>query len=163
MSEQELCQIGSWLDSGTDCEYGCRISNEGHHLRNSESLFQRWSVILTQRVIALSEVHVLAGVQSGEQPPNQLNKWRILRDIADMDALTHSLESLCDPFSTDYQNSELVNLSPGKVANKETKIYFLLRLERSELDRINFAVEFAADQSRFLKTVPTKKGYKLCC
>ena len=37
-------------------------------------------------------------ISSGEQPPNQLNKWRILRDNADMDALTHSLESLCDQF-----------------------------------------------------------------
>ena len=71
--------------------------------------------------MALSEVRELAGVQSGEQPANQLNKWRILRDNADMDALTHSLESLCDPFSTDHQNSELFNLSSGKVANKETK------------------------------------------
>ena len=42
---------------------------------------------------------------------NQLNKWRILRDNADMCALTHSLESLCDPFSTDHQNSELYLLS----------------------------------------------------
>ena len=93
-------------------------------LRNSESLFQRWSVTLTQLVIALSEVHELAGVQSGEQPPDQLNKWRIFRDNADMDALTHSLDSLCDPFSTDHQNSELVNLSSGKVASKERKNIF---------------------------------------
>ena len=42
--------------------------------RNSESSFRRWSVTLTQRGMALSEVHELAGVQSGEQPLNKLNK-----------------------------------------------------------------------------------------
>ena len=50
--------------------------------RNSESLFRRWSVTLTQRGMALSEVHELAAVQSGKQPPNKLNKLRILRDNA---------------------------------------------------------------------------------
>ena len=83
--------------------------------RNSESSFRRWSVTLTQRRMALSEVHELGGVQSGEQPPNKLNKWRILRDNADMDALTHSLESLCDLCSTYHQNSELFILSSGKI------------------------------------------------
>ena len=63
----------------------------------------------------------MTGVQSGEQPTNKLNKWRILRDNADIGAITHSIESLCDQFSTDLQNSELFNLSSGKVANKETK------------------------------------------
>ena len=55
--------------------------------------------------MAILEARGLAGVQSGEQPADQLNKWRILRDNANMDALTHSLESLCAPFSTDQQNS----------------------------------------------------------
>ena len=92
--------------------------------RNSESSFRRWSVTLSQRGMSLSEVCELAGVESAEQPANQLNKWRILSDNADMDALTHSLESLCNPFSTDHQNSELFNLSSGKAANEETKNIF---------------------------------------
>ena len=74
--------------------------------------------------MAISAVRELAGVQSDEQPPNQLSKWRILRNNADRDALTHSLESLCDIFSTDHQNSKLFILSSGKVANKETKNIF---------------------------------------
>ena len=129
--------------------------------RNSESSFRRWSVTLTQRGMALSEVHELAGVQSGEQPANKLNKRRILRDNADMESLTHSLESLCDLFFTDHQNCELFNLSSGKGTNKETKKYFLSRLEQGELDRINFAIECEADQSRFSNTVPRKNVVKL--
>ena len=66
--------------------------------QNSESLFKRWSVTLTQNGMALSEVRELSGVQSGQQPANQLNKWRILRNNADMDALRHCL---CDLFSID--------------------------------------------------------------
>ena len=73
--------------------------------RNSESSVRTWSVTLTQRGMAILEARGLAGVQSGEQPADQLNKWRILRDNANMDALTHSLEILCAPFSTDHQNS----------------------------------------------------------
>ena len=42
--------------------------------RNSESSFRRWSVTLTQRGMALLEVHELVGVQSDEQPLNKLNK-----------------------------------------------------------------------------------------
>ena len=34
--------------------------------RNSERSFRRWSVTVTQRGVALSEVRELAGVQSGE-------------------------------------------------------------------------------------------------
>ena len=73
--------------------------------------------------MAISKVRELAVVQSDEQPPNHLNKWRILRNNADMDALIHSLESLCDLFSTDHQNSKLFILSSGKVANRETKSF----------------------------------------
>ena len=89
---------------------------------NSEISFRRWSVTLTQRGMALSEVHELAGVQSGEQPSNKLNKWRILRDNADMDALTHSLESLCDALSTDQQNSSICHRE--KLQTKKQKKNF---------------------------------------
>ena len=51
--------------------------------RDSEDACRRWSITLTQRSMALSELNELVGLQSGEGPEKQLTKSRIRRDNAD--------------------------------------------------------------------------------
>ena len=77
--------------------------------RNSESAFRRWSITLMQCDMALSELRELVGIQ----PVNQTRKWRIQRDNADMDALTNTLNKMCNPFATNSP-AELVNISSGR-------------------------------------------------
>ena len=77
--------------------------------RNSESAFRRWSITLTLRGMALSELREVVGIQSGEVPVNQTRKWRIQHDYADMDALTITLNKMCNPLATDSP-AELVNI-----------------------------------------------------
>ena len=92
--------------------------------RNSENSFRRWSVKLSQRGMALSELRKLVGLQAGEEPANQMRKCRITRDNADKDALTNALNSTCNPFAPDSP-TELVNISSGKAAKDETTTVLL--------------------------------------
>ena len=89
--------------------------------RNSESAFRRWAITLTQRVMALSELKSLVGMQEGEQPLNQLRPWRIERDNNDMDKLKKAIMETCNPFD---QSNELLNLATGKAARPDTKTTF---------------------------------------
>ena len=126
--------------------------------RNSDCAFQRWSVTLTQRGMALSELKQLVGLQSGEEPANQQRKWRIKRDNADIDALTNALNSTCNPF-TSHSPHELVNLSSGKSTAKETEEFLLSTLSRGEEHRLKFERECSDDSSLFLKTMPRIKMF----
>ena len=123
---------------------------------NSDSAFQRWSVTLTERGMALSELRQLVGLHLGEEPGNQVRKWRIKRDNADIDALTHALNTTCNPFAC-HSPYNLVNVSSEKSALKETEQFLLRTLIRREEHRIKFERECSDDNSRFLKTVPRIK------
>lgn len=123
---------------------------------NSESAFRRWSVTLTQRGMALSELKDMVGLQSGEEPANQLRPWRIKRDNADINALAIALSNTCNPFASDSP-VELVNVSSGKIARDDTKNFLLGTLERGKSLRLKFESECATDGSRFLKTVSRMK------
>ena len=120
--------------------------------RNNESAFRRWSITLTQRGMALSELKHLVGLQSGEQPANQLRPWRVKRDNADIETLTSAINSTCNPFDTGSPQ-ELVNVASGKSAKEETKDYLLSTLKRGADLRSKFESECEADSSRFLKSV----------
>ena len=124
--------------------------------RNSENAFRRWSVTLTQRGMALSELRKLVGLQAGEEPANQMRKCRITRDNADKDALTNALNSTCNPFASDSP-AELVNISSGKAATDETTTFLLDTLARGKRLRLQFEGECATDASRFLKPVARTK------
>ena len=92
--------------------------------RNSESAFRRWYVTLTQRGMPLSELREMVGLQSGEEPANQLRKLRIRRDNADMNALANALNNTCNSFATD-SHAVLIDVSAGKTTKEETKTLWI--------------------------------------
>ena len=124
--------------------------------RNSVNAFRRWSVTLTQRGMALSELRKLVGLQAGEEPANQMRKCRITRDNADKDALTNALNSTYNPFASDSP-TELVNISSGKAAKDDTTTFRLDTLARGRRLRLQFEGECATDTSRFRKPVARTK------
>ena len=124
--------------------------------RNSEDACRRWCITLTQRRIALSELYDLVNLQSGEEPAKQLTKSRIRRDIAGMNSVTVTLNSMCTPFANDAP-ADLVNIASGKAANELTKHFLLGTLERGRTLRLQFENECLVDGSRFLKPVARTK------
>ncbi len=124
--------------------------------RDSEDACRRWSVTLTQRSMALSELYQLVNLQSGEEPDKQLTKARIQRDNADMKSVTITLNNTCNPFASDAP-AGLVNISSGKAANEGTKKFLLRTLERGRTLRLQFESECLVDGSRFLKPVSRTK------
>lgn len=104
----------------------------------------------------MSELRQMAGLQTGEEPLNQLKKCRIRRDNADMDVLAKTLDNTCNPFASNSPTS-LVNLASGKNANKETEQFLLDTLLRGRQLWLWFEEECATDSSRFLKTVVRQK------
>ena len=123
--------------------------------RDSEDACRRWSITLTQRSMALSELYEMVNLQSGEQPEKQLTTSRIRRDNADMNSVTTTLTSTCNPF--DDAPADLVNISSGKAANEETTKFLLSTLKRGRTLRIQFETECSEDESRFLKPVARTK------
>lgn len=126
--------------------------------RNSESAFRRWSITLTQRGMALSELRQLVGLHSGEHPASQSQPWRVRRDNNDIETLARVINDTCNPFAT-HSPHELVNLATGKEAKEETKVYLLSTLKRGVDLRQKFETECEADNSRFLKTVKRAKVF----
>ena len=124
--------------------------------RDSEDACRRWNITLTQRSMALSELYQLVNLQSGEEPQKQLTKSRIRRDNADMNSVSKTLINTCNPFGNDSP-ADLVNISSGKAANEETKMYLLGILERGRTLRLKFETECSVDGSRFLKPVARTK------
>lgn len=124
--------------------------------RDSEDACRRWSITLTQRSMALSELYELVNLQSGEEPEKQLTKSRIKRDNADMNSVAITLNSTCNPFANDAP-AGLVNISSGKAANEGTQKFLLGTLERGRTLRLQFENECSVDGSRFLKPVARTK------
>ena len=98
----------------------------------------------------------MVGLQSGEEPGNQLREWRIRRDNADMNALANPQNNTCNPFATDSL-AVLVNVSSGKTTKRETKTYLLGALADGTTLRLKFEGECTVDGSCFLKTVARTK------
>jgi hypothetical protein len=84
--------------------------------RNSESAFSRWSITLAQGSM------VLLDIQTREEPANQLKKWRIAWDNADMNSVTLLLKDTCNPFADNAPNA-LINISSGKAASEKTAAF----------------------------------------
>ena len=87
--------------------------------------------------MALSELYDLVNLQSGEEPAKQLTKSRIRRDNADMNSVTITLNSTCNPFANDAP-ADLVNIALGKAANELTKHFLLGTLEWGRTQRLQF-------------------------
>ena len=120
--------------------------------RNSDRAFRRWSITLTQRGMALSELRQLVDLREGEDPTTQLRPWRIKRDNFDIDSLYNFLQGTCNLFDKVPQN-DLVNVASGKVAKEETKQFLLSVFGRGADLRDKFAKESETDSVRFLKPV----------
>lgn len=123
---------------------------------NSQSAFRRWSITLTQRTMALSELCEMVSFQTGEEPANQVKKSRIERDNTNMVFLTNTVKNTCNPFADD-SSAELVNISSGRSANTSTKAFLLGTIARGRNLRQQFQNECEADESRFLKPVSRSK------
>ena len=89
---------------------------------NSGKAFRLWSVTLTQRGMALSELYKQVDLLSSESPSSQLKNSRITRDNCDIKSLTDTLNNTCHPFSNNVP-VDLVNVSTGKAASLETTSY----------------------------------------
>ena len=120
--------------------------------RNSHNAFRRWSVALTQRGMALSELRESAGLPKGEEPSSQLRSYQIRKDNADMKALFETLRRTCNPFAIDI-TPELINVSSEKTVKEQTSKFLLGTLQRGKDLRLKVLTECSIEGTRFLKPV----------
>ena len=106
--------------------------------------------------MALTDLCELVSLPKGEEPVNQLRKWRIKRDNADMIVISKTVNNTCNPFA-DHSPADLVNVSSGRAANEATKRYLLETLNRGNKLRMQFEKECEEDESRFLQPVAKTK------
>ncbi len=120
--------------------------------RNSESAMRRWSLTMTQRAMAVTELRSFAGLEVGESASTQCRPARVRKDHQQMDVLSAKLDEFCNPFA-DEAPSSLVNIATGHTASDTTERYLLDTLQRGKDERDKFLQEWESDNSRFLKPV----------
>jgi len=120
--------------------------------RNSENAMRRWSLTMTQRAMAVTELRTFAGLEQGESAAAQCRPSRIKKDNLQMATLSAKIDEFCNPF-TDDAPSALVNIATGQTASKATESYLLNTLKRGPEAREQFTTEWDSNNSRFLKTV----------
>ena len=128
--------------------------------RNSESAMRRWSLSMTQRATAVTELRALVGLEQGETTASQYRPLRIKKDNNQMEELGAKIEEFCNPFRKDAPTS-LVNVATGQVASQATKFYLLHVLERGQNERDKFKEEWIANSSRFLEPVKRTHVYRI--
>jgi hypothetical protein len=121
-------------------------------LRNSEKAMRRWSLNMTQRATAVTELRTFAGLEMGETVTSQCRPSRIKRDNNQMAELSAKIDEFCNPFRDDAPTS-LVNIATGQVASKPTESYLINTLKRGEDERDKFQDEWKKDNNRFLQPV----------
>ena len=110
--------------------------------------YVQWSITLTQRGMALSELYKQVELQSSESPSSQLKNSRITRDNCDIKSLTDTLNNTCHPFSSTVP-VDLVNVSTGKAASLETTSC----IQRGDITKKKFEDECLTDSTRFMQTL----------
>lgn len=120
--------------------------------RNSENALRRWSLTMSQRAMAVSELRTFAGLEVGESASAQCRPSRIKKDNRQMTALSQKIDEFCNPFGGDVPNT-LVNLATGRAATKATEQYLLQTMDRGQTEREKFLEEWNSDSTRFLKPV----------
>ena len=105
--------------------------------RNSEGAMRRWSLSMTQRATAVTELRALVGLEQGETATSQCRPSRIKKDNRQMAELGAKIEEFCNPFRDDAPTS-LVNVATGQVASQPTESYLLHVLKRGKMSEINF-------------------------
>ena len=120
--------------------------------RNSENAMRRWSLSMTQRATAVTELRTLAGLELEETASTQCRPSRIKKDNSQMAELSAKIDEFCNPFRDDAPAS-LVNVATGKAASKATESYLLNVLKRGQDERDKFQDEWNTNSSRFLEPV----------
>ncbi|XP_041481075.1 uncharacterized protein LOC121428475 [Lytechinus variegatus] len=120
--------------------------------RNSENAVKRWSIALTQRAMAVTELRSFSGLDNGESPSVQCRPSRVCRDNKQMATLSATIDEFCNPFSPEAPTS-LVNLATGQTASDTTTTYLLDTLKRGKGEREKFQEEWSKDSNRFLRSV----------
>ena len=92
--------------------------------RNSENAMQRWSVTMTQRAMAVTELRSFVGLELGENTTAQCRPSRIKRDNIHMTVLRNKIDEFCNPFADDAPTI-LVNIATGQAASKLTESYLI--------------------------------------
>lgn len=118
--------------------------------RNSEHAIRRWSITMTQRAMAVTELRSYAGLEMGENATVQCSPSRIKRDNNQMAVLSSKMDEFCNPFSDDAP-SKLVNITTGQAVSDTTQSYLLNMLKRGEEERDKFQNEWDSNQNRFLQ------------
>ena len=118
--------------------------------RNSENAVQRWSLAMTQRAMAVTELRTFAGLDLGENASVQCRPSIIQRDNKQMAVLSANIDEFCNPFTDDAPTS-LVNVATGQAASKDTASYLLDTLKRGHDGREKFQEQWDNNCSRFLQ------------
>ncbi|KAK3890329.1 hypothetical protein Pcinc_005711 [Petrolisthes cinctipes] len=124
--------------------------------RNSETALRRWSLTMTQRALAVTELRALTGLEISEQATVQCRPSRIRKDNDQIKFLSEKIDESCNPFSVDAPTS-LVNVATGYAASKTTENYLLKTLQRGSNAREKFKEEWKSNSGRFLQPVKRTK------
>ena len=124
--------------------------------RNSESAMRRWSLTMTQRAMAVTELRTFAGLELGEHAASQCRPSRIKKDNDHMASLSEKIDASCNPFIVEAPAS-LVNVATGHAASKATEEYLLTTLKRGQEAREKFREEWEGNSDRFLQPVKRTK------
>ena len=124
--------------------------------RNSEAALRRWSLTMTQRAMAVTELRTFTGLENGEQATAQCRPSRIRKDNSQMNSLSEKIYEFCNPFMADAPTS-LVNVATGNVVSKITEEYLLNTLKRGLEAREKFKEEWKNNSGRFLLPVKRTK------
>ncbi|KAK3861799.1 hypothetical protein Pcinc_032273 [Petrolisthes cinctipes] len=123
--------------------------------RNSETALRRWSLTMTQRALAVTELRALTGLEISEQATAQCRPSRIRKDNDQMKFLSEKIDESCNPFSVDALTS-LVNVATGYAASKTTENYLLKTLQWGSNAREKFQ-EWKSNSGSFLQPVKRTK------
>ena len=124
--------------------------------RNSDAALRRWSITMTQRAMAVTELCTFTGLENGEQATAQCRPSRIRKDNSQMNSLSEKIDEFCNPFMADAPTS-LVNVATGNVVSKITEEYLLNTLKRGLEAREKFKEEWKNNSGRFLLPVKRTK------
>ena len=88
--------------------------------RNSESAMRRWSLSMTQRATAVTELRALVGLEQGETATSQCRPSRIRKDNNQMAELTAKI-TISDNYSKTYSKWKHINSTVG-LKNGQTNL-----------------------------------------
>ena len=125
---------------------------------SSHNAIRRWCISSTRRGMSVTELRIMTGLGMEDQPATQLRKGRIEKDSNHRDALSDTINEMCDPFSSQATASgNLLNIATGKSASEETKMYLTNTIVAGHELRVQFQQECADDKQRFLKPIKKRK------